>query len=758
MGTFIDWPGGERDFCGKQVEISLFSKPIFFGHLMLYFLPIGQVMFYRHRGDSAQSLMLRTGYALLSGHLTANGTAAIDLNSLHDFFKGISLGADGILALRRLDNGAVVVRYPGPVEVDNEPFPNLPTRLELLKGGKEASTEIRSPVDNIYRIYASRQVGTYPLYVAVGVAENDYLADWHQHRRLLVLATSVLLAILGLVLYLLALSQWRRELSDLALAESHEKLESKVEERTAALREALSRFNGFMSIVPSAIAIFNFDGKAQYFNPGFEQLLGYTIDDTPDMESWWIKAYPDTDYRLQIRTAWENALINSANDGPPIKDFEARVRTLSGEFIWVSAYAHVAGKTIYIAMVDITTRKLQQEKIIALNESLERRAVEAEAANSAKSAFLANMSHEIRTPMNGILGMVHILRRTQLSEAQLKKLNVIDSSSKHLLSIISDILDLAKIDAGKTRLVTKDFVLAETLESALSIIRIGAQEKHLDLRLVSDNLPTTVHGDSVRLTQALVNYLGNALKFTDSGAITLVAFVLEENPSGYFIRFEVRDTGIGISREQQEKLFQVFEQVDSSSTRAHGGTGLGLAITQRIAHLMGGSVGLDSIVGKGSTFWFTAHFKKPQHFAEAQQVVPDGDIELLLRSKHYGKRILMAEDEPINQEITRGLLEDVGLTVEIAQNGAEALKKAQENRYDLILMDMQMPVLSGVDATLGIRKLPSYSQVPIVAMTANAFTEDRDKCLKAGMNDFVTKPTDPVMLFKTVYRWLNRTS
>ena len=173
---------------------------------------------------------------------------------------------------------------------------------------------------------------------------------------------------------------------------------------------------------------------------------------------------------------------------------------------------------------------------------------------------------------------------------------------------------------------------------------------------------------------------------------------------------------------------------------------------------MGGSVGLDSIVGKGSTFWFTAHFKKPQHFAEAQQVVPDGDIELLLRSKHYGKRILMAEDEPINQEITRGLLEDVGLTVEIAQNGAEALKKAQENRYDLILMDMQMPVLSGVDATLGIRKLPSYSQVPIVAMTANAFTEDRDKCLKAGMNDFVTKPTDPVMLFKTVYRWLNRTS
>lgn len=692
------------------------------------------------------------------GQFIGLAMAAINLNILYDFFKGLSLGTDGVLALRRLDNGAVVVRYPGPVEVNNEPFPNLPTRLGLLESDNEAIVETVSPVDNTFRIYASRKVGTYPLFVAVGVAEKDYLADWYPHRRLLVSATSVLLSILGLVLYLLALAQWRHELSEQALAESNEKLESKVNERTAELREALKRFDGFMSIVPSAIAIINLNGRMRYFNPGFEELLGYTIEDIPDMEKWWINAYPEPEYRLRVRQFWERALLNASSDGHPIKDFEARISTKSGAFIWVTAYAHVAEETIYIAMLDITTRKLQQEKIISLNESLERRAADAEAANSAKSAFLANMSHEIRTPMNGILGMVHVLRRTKLSAEQQKSLTVIESSGKHLLGIISDILDISKIDAGKVRLDTKDFRLMATLESALSIIRIGVQEKCLSLHLVANNLPPTVHGDPVRLTQALVNYLGNALKFTDKGSITLTAFVVQETPSGYVIRFEVSDTGIGLSKKQQEKLFQAFEQADSSSTRAHGGTGLGLAITQRIAHLMEGDVGVESTEGVGSTFWLTAHFARALQPSEQPHEMPEGDIEALIRRQHTGKRILMAEDEPVNQEITRYLLEAVGLSVETANNGAEALRMAQDSQYDLILMDMQMPVMSGIDATLGIRKLPNTWQVPIVAMTANAFTEDRDKCLAAGMNDFVTKPTDPATLFKTVHHWLTTSS
>lgn len=597
---------------------------------------------------------------------------------------------------------------------------------------------------------ALRQLRLPPFGKGPTVTKEDV---WNEFKSFILAASSLGAVIIFLSIFL-AVRTRQLSLARNEIQHQTESLEIEVSERTAALSEALSRLNGFMNIVPSAIAIVNFNGHAKYFNPGFEQFLGYTVEDIPDMENWWVTAYPDTDYRLKIRHDWESALLISANGGAPIKDFEARVRAKSGSFVWMSAYAQVADGTIYIAMVDTTARKLQQEKIISLNDSLERRAVEAEAANNAKSAFLANMSHEIRTPMNGILGMVHLLRRSALSGEQLKKLNVIESSGKHLLAIISDILDLSKIDAGKTKLNKKDFVLAEVLESALSIIRIGAHEKGVSLKLTTENLPHSVHGDPVRLTQALVNYLGNALKFTDAGSITLAASVAEEHESSYHIQFSVSDTGIGIPEPEQQKVFQVFEQADNSSTRAHGGTGLGLAITQRIANMMGGKVGLDSTEGKGSTFWLTAYFGKAQAPEEQRQEEILGDCVELIQSKHSGKRILIVEDEPINQEIARGLLEDIGLCIDTADNGAEAVQMAREIRYDLILMDMQMPVMNGMDATKGIRQMSSCATVPIVAMTANAFTEDREKCLAAGMNDFMTKPTDPSKLFETVYHWL----
>jgi signal transduction histidine kinase/ActR/RegA family two-component response regulator len=548
--------------------------------------------------------------------------AAIDLNALHDYFKDIALGKDGVFALRRLDNGAVIVRYPGPVEVDNEPFPNLPTRLALLSETFDGTLELRSPVDNVQRIYASRQVAKYPLYVAVGLAESDYLRDWYQHNRVLLTATSFLLAILAFVLYLLAHSQWRQGKGEQALVESHERLEALVEERTSELKSAKEA---------------------------------------------------------------------------------------------------------------------------------------AEVASTAKSAFLANMSHEIRTPMNGILGTVHLLRRAGLSAQQLKRVDVIEASGKHLLAIINDILDLSKIDAGKAELNLKDFALSEVFDSALSIIRVGTMAKHLHLDLVDSNLPSQVYGDPIRLTQALVNYLGNALKFTETGGITLFATVIKETSANFFIRFEVKDTGQGIPKDQQSKLFQAFEQADSTSTRAHGGTGLGLAITQRIAQMMGGAVGFESDAGQGSTFWLTACFGKAKH--DLPQLLEEevaGNIEALLSIQHKGKRILLAEDEPINQEIARGLLEDVGFVVDAADNGEEAFKMAKENLYSLILMDMQMPIMSGIDATLAIRKLPGYENVPILAMTANAFTDDREKCIAAGMNDFIAKPADPEVVFRLLYQWLPR--
>jgi CheY-like chemotaxis protein len=346
------------------------------------------------------------------------------------------------------------------------------------------------------------------------------------------------------------------------------------------------------------------------------------------------------------------------------------------------------------------------------------------------------------------------LRRTGLTVDQFKRLDVIEASGKHLLAIISDILDLSKIDAGKTELDKKDFVLREVLDLALSIIRVGATAKNLRLELMGSNLSLPVNGDPIRLTQALVNYLGNALKFTETGSITLTASVIEETPVDLLVRLEVKDTGIGIPKNRQSKLFQAFEQADNSSTRAYGGTGLGLAITQRIAQLMGGSVGFESAEGQGSNFWLTARFGKSNQVVQQKTEDIVGDIEQLLSIHHSGKCVLLAEDEPINQEITRGLLEDAGLIVHTADNGEVAVQMAQANDYSLILMDMQMPIMNGIDATLAIRKLAGYAETPILAMTANVFTEDRDKCLASGMNDFIAKPADPEQMYRVLYRWL----
>ena len=378
------------------------------------------------------------------------------------------------------------------------------------------------------------------------------------------------------------------------------------------------------------------------------------------------------------------------------------------------------------------------ERTVALSQAKE----VAEEASRAKSIFLANMSHEIRTPLNAISGMALLMRRAGLPPDQNERLGKLETAGEHLLEVINMVLDLSKIEAGKLVLDESPFSPGSLFENVRSMLQERALEKNLQLICELPELPAQVIGDRTRLQQALLNYAGNAVKFTDQGCVTLRAVIEAEDAEQILLRFEVSDTGIGISREAQTRLFSAFEQADGSTTRKYGGTGLGLAITAKIAASMGGDAGVRSELKQGSTFWFSARLRKVAslpHHEQADQT----DSETALRHEFAGSRILLVEDEPINREIAQMLFEDIGFVVDSAEDGVQAVELASQQRYELILMDMQMPRMDGLEATRRIRALPAGNDLLIIAMTANAFAEDRERCLAAGMDYFATKPIDP---------------
>jgi PAS domain S-box-containing protein len=393
------------------------------------------------------------------------------------------------------------------------------------------------------------------------------------------------------------------------------------------------------------------------------------------------------------------------------------------------------GSAFLVSARDITERRENETKLLnAMNA--------AEAANAAKSAFLSNMSHEIRTPMNSIIGMTKLAIKTHLNAKQHDYLSKIEYSANHLLSLINDILDFSKIEANKLEIEMLDFDLGAVFDSLSNQLTHTAASKGLRLKMELDpKLSLPLRGDSLRLSQVLLNYASNAIKFTEKGEIRIVGKLFEEGADDLLVRFEVRDSGIGLSRDDIDKLFQPFHQADASTTRKYGGTGLGLAICKQLVELMGGTVGVDSEPGKGSVFWFVVRLLKGEAL-HMQKQAPTLDLAVLKQAS-----ILLVEDNLFNQQVAVEILAEVGANVTIANNGQEAIDTLLKQQFDCVLMDVQMPVMDGLEATRKIRTIPELAGTHIIAMTANARSEDKASCFAAGMNNFISKPVYAEQLY-----------
>ncbi|WP_371322403.1 ATP-binding protein [Dechloromonas sp. ZY10] len=588
---------------------------------------------------------------------------------------------------------------------------------------------------------------------------------WHEHREEVLFGLS-LIALETLLIFWLVRSMRERRQALRELARERLQLEQTVALRTADLQRNERRMRALLDTARVGIFVVNSDGVITHANRYMAELFGRSQEQLLGSEYVSLIAPEEREIGREKMLQLMRSQISAV-------DLDRRYWRPDGSQFWghlngIRLAEQPGGTSDLIGVIaDIDERKRAQEELEGYREHLEALVAErtealllakeaAETASRAKSAFLANMSHELRTPMNGILGMLALARRRIGEHPVGEQLDKAQLAAHRLLVVLNDILDLSKIEAERLDLDLQPLQLGALLDGVIHLQAPLARDK--GLRFAVDISPELAArpllGDSLRLSQILLNLTGNAIKFTREGSVTVRVRATGEQAETLTLRFDICDTGIGIPPEIQARLFTSFEQGDNSTTRQYGGTGLGLAICKRLVGLMQGEIGVQSEEQHGACFWFTLPLGKGHPLpATGLATMPSG-AEASLRRQHAGQRVLLVEDDPLNAEITSTLLRVFGLQASLAENGAEAVACAASEDFDLILMDVQMPVMNGLAATQAIRQGSRNRQTPILALTANAFDEDRQRCLDAGMNAHLAKPVSPETLAQLLLAWL----